>query len=62
MDWDMLIVTGALFRVLMLIAILGRIWQDQTRRRPSDASPEKRVVPIPPVELDKVAGQENSLA
>jgi hypothetical protein len=34
MDWDLLLVTGALIGVLMLIALLGRIWRDQTPRRP----------------------------
>ncbi len=62
MPWDMLLVAGVLLGVLMLIAILSRIWQDQVPRRPSGVSPEKRAASVPPVELDKVAGQENSLA
>ena len=62
MDWDMLLVTGALIGVFMLMALLGRIWQDQTPRRPSDASPEKRTASVAPGELEKVTGPENSFA
>ena len=60
MDWDMLLVTGALVGVLMLIGMLGRIWRDQTPRTLSDAPPERCAVSGSRVDLDKVAGQENS--
>ncbi len=58
MDWDLLLVTGALIGVIMLIALLGRIWQDQTPCRPSDGPPEKRPVSVSPGKLDKVIGHE----
>ena len=62
MDWDMLLVTGALFGVLMLMVILGRIWQDQGSRRPSDAPPEKRAASLAQGGLENVTRPEDLVA
>ena len=62
MDWDLLLVTGALIGVIMLIALLGRIWQDQTPRTPEDEAEKSFEFAAPSVKLEKVAGQGNSLA
>ena len=44
MDWDLLLVTGALIGVFMLIALLGRIWRDQTPHTPKRRKEANRSV------------------
>jgi hypothetical protein len=36
MDWDIVLLTGTLSGVLMLVVLLGLIWQDRTPREPED--------------------------
>ena len=62
MDWDMVIVTGALLGVIMLVAILGLIWRDKAPNTLESVSKGSHEFAAPSGELDKVAGQENSLA
>lgn len=62
MDWDMVIITGVLLGVLMLVAILGLIWQDRASNTLESVSKGSHEFAAPSDELDKVAGQENSLA
>jgi hypothetical protein len=54
MDWDLLLVTGALIGVLMLIALLGRIWRDQTPRTPKSGTKESHEFAAAPGEVDRV--------
>jgi hypothetical protein len=65
MTWDMVLVTVALVTVLLfiiLLAIVARIWQDETPRKPAADSRPARTLASRPPELDKVSGHESSLA
>jgi hypothetical protein len=65
MTWDMVLVTVTLITVLLLIvllALISQIWQDETPRKPGTASRSARTLASPSSKIDKVAGQENSLA
>ena len=55
MDWDLFLVTGALIGVFMLVALLGRIWQDQTPRTPKSGTKESHEFAAPSGEADIVA-------
>ena len=65
MTWDMVLVTVTLVTVLLLIillALVSRIWQDRTPRDKKDDAKDAHAPASQAVELDKVTGQENSLA
>jgi hypothetical protein len=65
MTWDMVLVTVALVTVLLfiiLLTIISRIWQDETPHKPQTAGPGSRTLASRPSVIDKVTGQENSLA
>jgi len=55
MDWDLLLVTGALIGVFMLIALLGRIWRDQTPLTPKSGTKESHEFAAASCEAEKVA-------
>ena len=55
MDWDLLLVTGALIGVFMLIALLGRIWRDQTPSTPKSGTKESHEFAAASGEVDRVA-------
>ena len=55
MDWDLLLVTGALIGVFMLIALLGRIWRDQTPHTPKSETKESHEFAAASCEAEKVA-------
>ena len=55
MDWDLFLVTGALIGVFMLIALLGRIWKDQTPRTPKSETKESHEFAAPSGEVDRVS-------
>ena len=55
MDWDLFLVTGALIGVFMLIALLGRIWKDQTPRTPKSEPKESHEFGAPSGEVDRVS-------
>jgi hypothetical protein len=65
MTWDMVVVTVALVTVLLFIILLtmiSRIWQDETPQKAKTAGPSGRTLASRPSGIDKVTGQENSLA
>jgi hypothetical protein len=65
MTWDMMLVTATLVTVLLfiiLLAVVVRIWQDETPRKPETAGPSARTLAARPSVLAKVTGQESSLA
>ena len=65
MTWDMVLVTVTLVTVLLfiiLLAIVARIWQDEAPRKPGTDSRPARALASRSSEIDKVTGQENSLA
>jgi hypothetical protein len=55
MDWDMLLVAGALIGVLMLVALLGRIWRDPTLPMPVSGTKASHEFAAPAGEVDRVA-------
>lgn len=66
MTWDMVLVTVTLVTVLLLIillALISRIWQEEIPRKPDSDSKKRPTFASPsPAEIEKVTGQENSLA
>lgn len=59
---DMSIVIVALLGVLMLFAMLSRIWRDQTMAIPQADERDTCKRAPQSVAIDKVAGKENPLA
>lgn len=62
MDWEMLIVTGALLGMLMLFAILSMIWREKSLHASEAADKNSRKLTSKSIEFEKVTGQENSSA
>jgi len=65
MTWDMVLVTVTLLTVLLsiiLLALVSRIWEDRTPRKPESESTNARAAASRSAEIDKVNGQENLLA
>jgi hypothetical protein len=65
MTWDMVLVTVTLITVLLLIVLLvliSRIWQDETPRKLKHDPKHERLLASRPNEIQKVSGEESSLA
>ena len=65
MTWDMVLVTVTLVTVLLLIillALVSRIWQDGTPRKPENDAQQPQRLASRSLQIDKVTGQQNSLA
>ena len=65
MTWDLVLVTVTLTTALLLIillALVSRIWKDQTPRKPETDSRHTQALAGRPSKIDKVSAQENSLA
>lgn len=65
MTWDMVLVTVTLVTVflsIILLAILARIWQDETPSKPGTDSRHALAVASRSAEIDRVNRAENSLA
>ncbi len=58
----MSLVTFALLGVLLLFAILSRIWRDQTMGTPQTDERDARTLASQSATIDKVAEKENPLA
>jgi hypothetical protein len=65
MTWDMVLVAVTLITVLLLIvllALISRIWQDETPRRLMRDPMHERLRTSRPNEIQKVREEERSLA
>ena len=65
MTWDMVLVTVTLVTVLLLIillALMSRIWQDGTPHKPENTAQQPQRPASRSLQIDKVTGQQNSLA
>lgn len=65
MTWDLMLVTVTLATMLLLIillALVSRIWKDQTPHSREEERKYRHVLPSRTVKIEKVVEQENSLA